>query len=130
MSDRSTPKPEQEGTTESASPSAPLIDYARVAAEFNYACNGGTGYGADAKTVESILNKYSRDDLLKIDEAFYQDFGKALANPGERWGLREELKDEFSGPQLKQYEDKLPKSPYAGSQSHSRDASDDGQTRS
>lgn len=113
MSDRATQPAEKRVFAEEPNQPTRQIDFAKVAEEFNYACNGGTGYGANSKTVENILNNYSPYELRQIDEAFYQKFGKDLAQPGERWGLREELADEFTGLQLRRYQYKLPAASYA-----------------
>lgn len=73
----------------------------RAADAIEQAANGGMlGMGTDKEKLFAVLKDKSEEEIKVIDEIYAKKYGSKYASAGQRWGLREEFKDELGGADL------------------------------
>ncbi|MBK9141890.1 MAG: hypothetical protein IPM23_05295 [Candidatus Melainabacteria bacterium] len=78
------------------------FDAEKIADNIEAACNEGgiMGLGTDVPQILNNLKGLTPEQIALVDQRFAEKHGVKYAGPGQRWGLREEFRDEMSGATL------------------------------
>lgn len=78
-------------------PVVDMKDMARLAKQFDWACNGGiTGVGQDAGMIKNIIKGLNEDEFKAFNDIFTKEYGSKYAGKGETWDVMKQLEYEKS----------------------------------